>query len=175
MKIELLLTPAGHLRLDASGNADGWDLPDETANRLLDGFAAGSGEGLLALVREELPAGMPVAFQYFRKLSREFLTRLCHAPEPATVELDATFNSIRPDLPYFGFESLEAPPMRGTEYLSAETLLTLWTLLEQCIQTEFKSFKGSFGECLRKLNPAWKQVVMNILPNRSMIRICTKS
>ncbi len=157
VKIELVLTPAGHLRLEA-GDTDGWDLPDETAGRLFDGFAAGSGEGLLALVREELPAGMPVTFQYFRKLSREFLTRLCHAPEPATVELEATFISVRPDLPYFAFEVLEAPPLRGTEYLSAETLLNLWGLLEQRIQTEFRSFKGSFSECLRKLNPAWKQV-----------------
>lgn len=158
MKVELILMPSGHLHLDVSGSAEGWDLQDDIALRLINSFAAGGGAALLALIREELPAGMPAAFQYFRKLSKDFLTRLCHAPEPATVELNATFNSIRPDLPFFAFEALEAPPMRGSEYLSAETLLTLWQLLEQCIQAEFSSFKGSFSDCLRKLNPAWKQV-----------------
>ncbi|MDD2478473.1 MAG: DEAD/DEAH box helicase [Victivallaceae bacterium] len=158
MKIELLLAPSGYLRLEPSNHADAWDLPDQNAQALLDSFAIGNGEGLLALSREELPPGMPFAFQYFRKLSREFLTKLCHVPEPATAELDETFSAIRPDLSYFAFETLKSPPIRGAEYLSAETLLNLWQLLEQTIRNEFKNFKGNFSECLRTLNPAWKQV-----------------
>ena len=141
MKIELLLAPSGYLRLEPSNHADAWDLPDQNAQALLDSFAIGNGEGLLALSREELPPGMPFAFQYFRKLSREFLTKLCHVPEPATAELDETFSAIRPDLSYFAFETLKSPPIRGAEYLSAETLLNLWQLLEQTIRNEFKNFR----------------------------------
>jgi non-specific serine/threonine protein kinase len=156
MKIELILTPSGHLRIETA--ADGWELPETAAALLLENFAKGNGRGLFYLLREELPGGMPVSFLYFRKMAREFMTRLCHAPEPADKNLPQLFDGIRPDLPYFGFEAIEAPPMRGAEYINAECLMSCWKELEQCAQSELNGFPGLFGEWLRNLNPAWKQV-----------------
>ena len=126
MKIELILSPIGHLRIEETLSADAWELSDKNVASLTEQFALGSGNALFALLKEELPGGMPASFLYFRKLAREFMTRLCHAPEPPDKDLSKLFDSIRPDLPFFGFEALEAPPMRGAEYINAEVLLLCW-------------------------------------------------
>ncbi|OGV32503.1 MAG: hypothetical protein A2020_11965 [Lentisphaerae bacterium GWF2_45_14] len=158
MKIELILSPIGHLRIEETLSADAWELSDKNVASLTEQFALGSGNALFALLKEELPGGMPASFLYFRKLAREFMTRLCHAPEPPDKDLSKLFDSIRPDLPFFGFEALEAPPMRGAEYINAEVLLLCWKELEQRALSDLNEFSKPFGEWLRNLNPAWKQV-----------------
>jgi len=160
MKIELVLGPSGNLRIEpaATDDLESWKVPEETAKILTEHFAAGNGVGLLALVHEELPAGMSASFRYFRKQAREFITRLCHAPEPEGRDLTALLKSIRPDAATFGFEALEAPPMRGAEYLDAAWLLTLHQDMERQVMAEFKTSSGAFGDWVRKLNPAWKSV-----------------
>lgn len=158
MNIELILSPSGHLRIEIAAVSEGWKLQDETATVLSEKFAISSGNGLFSLLKEELPGGMPSSFLYFRKISREFMTRLCHAQEPADKDLFQLFESIRPSLPYFAFEALEVPPMRGAEYINAEILISFWKELEQCAQTELNAFHGSFSEWLSCFNPAWKQV-----------------
>ncbi len=161
MNIELILSPAGNLRIqpaEAATDNDIWNAPENTAKSLIENFSRGNGSGLLALVREELPATIPASFRYFRKQTREFVTRLCHAQEPESSDLSALFDSIRPDTSAFGFEALEAPPLRGAEYINADWLLELRRALERCVQNEFNNYSGSFGEWIRKLNPAWKSV-----------------
>ena len=160
MKVELILSPAGHLRIEAAATDDieCWNAPEDTVQILTECFADGNGAGLLALVREELPSGLPASFRYFRKLAREFVTRLCHAQEPADRDLSGLFESIRPDAAALGFEALEAPPMRGAEYLNADRLLSLHQDMERQVQTEFNSSSVSFGDWVRKLNPAWKSI-----------------
>jgi non-specific serine/threonine protein kinase len=158
MIIELLLTPAGHLRIEKSPNSDGWDIPAKLAEQLISGFSHADGSGLIMLLHDELPTGMPATFQYFRKFTKEFVTRLCHLPEPTTAELNPLFESMRPNLAYLGFEALEIPPMRGAEYFQATTLLALWQQLESYVQTQFNNYDGSFSDCVRQFNPAWQQV-----------------
>ena len=82
MNIELILSPAGNLRIepvDTGTDNEIWDAPENTVKSLTENFSKGNGPGLLTLVREELPSGIPASFRYFRKLAREFVTRLCHA------------------------------------------------------------------------------------------------
>ncbi len=158
MIVELLLTPKGHLRLETTQNNEDWKVPAKVAEQLKAGFAGDNGDGLIMLLHDELPVGMPAMFQYFRKFTKEFVTRLCHLPEPENEELTVLFDSMRPNLAYFGFEALEIPPMRGAEYFNAETLLALWQQLELHVQTAFKGYSGSFCECVRQFNPVWKQV-----------------
>jgi non-specific serine/threonine protein kinase len=160
MNIELVLRPTGHLRIElvATHDNESWKAPDNTVKILSESFDNGNGPGLLALVREELPSGIPASFRYFRKLAREFITRLCHAQEPENRNLSTVFEGIRPDASALGFEALEAPPMRGAEYLNADWLMGLHTELEQQVQMEFSASSGTFGEWVRKLNPAWKSV-----------------
>ncbi|MDD3116909.1 MAG: SNF2 helicase-associated domain-containing protein, partial [Victivallaceae bacterium] len=160
MKIELVLHPSGNLRIISATASDyeSWDAPENTSKILTENFAYGNGRGLLALIREELPAGIPAPFRYFRKQAREFITRLCHVQEPENRDLTGLFKSIRPDRTAFGFEALEAPPMRGAEYISADWLMSLHLELELQVQNEFNAAAGSFSEWVRKLNPAWKSV-----------------
>ncbi|MDD5727791.1 MAG: DEAD/DEAH box helicase [Victivallales bacterium] len=161
MNIELILSPAGNLRIepvDTATDNEIWNAPENTAKSLAESFSKGNGPGVLALIREELPSGIPASFRYFRKQAREFVTRLCHAQEPENRDLTALFENIRPDASAFGFEALEAPPLRGAEYISADWLLELRTALERCVQDEFSDYSGTFGEWVRKLNPAWKNV-----------------
>ncbi|MCK4981713.1 MAG: DEAD/DEAH box helicase, partial [Victivallaceae bacterium] len=161
MNIELILSPSGHLRIESATAANTneiWNAPKNTADNLMKSFSLGNGSGLLALIREELPSGIPASFRYFRNQAREFVTRLCHAQEPESRDLTALFDSIRPDASAFGFEVLEAPPLRGAEYINADWLMELRTALERCVQDEFNNYSGAFSEWVRKLNPAWKNV-----------------
>jgi non-specific serine/threonine protein kinase len=158
MNIELILTPLGHLRIEPSANADAWKLPEKNAKLLVEEFEKGNGNGLFSLLSEDLPGGMPGAFLYFRKLARDFMTKLCHAPEPPDKNLSSIFKSIRPDLSSFGFEALEVPPMRGTEYINSEILMSCWKDLEKRAQSNLNEFHGAFTEWLKEINPAWKQV-----------------
>lgn len=158
MIVDLFLTPAGHLRVESTEATDGWTVSANVAERLISCFAGNNGNGLLMLLNDELPGRMPATFQYFRKFTKEFITRLCHLPEPEDKDLSTVFASIRPNVAYLGFEALKIPPMCGAEYLDAEILLNLWRQLEQHVQIKFKNYSGSFGECVRQFNPAWKQV-----------------
>ena len=156
-KIEPVITPHGRIIFEPSESPDAWTAPKKSSG-LIRGFENSNGKGLYALLREELPEGMPPSWGYLRKFAREFMTRLCHAAEPAGKDLAKVFDGIRPDLPFFGFLVLEAPPMRGAEYLSAEMLLDWWKELEQSAQEDLNAFRGSFPEWLREISPAWKQV-----------------
>ncbi len=161
MNIELILSPAGHLRIESANTQNTneiWNAPKNTADKLMKSFSLGNGPGLFTLVREELPSGIPASFRYFRNQAREFVTRLCHAQEPENRDLTALFDSIRPDVSVFGFEVLEAPPLRGAEYINADWLMELRTALECFVQNEYNNYSGVFSEWVRKLNPAWKNV-----------------
>ena len=157
VKIEPVITPHGRILFEPSESPDAWAVPKKPSG-LTGGFEDNNGRGLFALLREELSEGMPPSWGYLRKFSREFMTRLCHAAEPADKNLAKVFDGIRPDLPFFGFLVLEAPPMRGAEYLSTEMLLDWWRELEQTAQENLNAFRGGFSEWLREISPAWKQV-----------------
>lgn len=121
-------------------------------------FSEGDGIGLLKLIRYDLPPGSPTTWSYFRHIGREFMMHLCHAQEVERKNLNKPFDALRPSAKDLSPYILNAPPMKGGEYLSPERLLLLHLELEKAVQNEFNTFKGTFSEYLRSLNAAWKNV-----------------
>jgi superfamily II DNA or RNA helicase len=160
MRIEMLLSPSGRLRIDAAMKDDeyGWDAPETISQLLADGFAVGNGAGLLALIREELPTLAPASFRYCRQIARELITRLCRVQSNDGDELAALLRECLPDQASLDALVQAAPPMRGAEYISSDWLLSLHEDLTVWVLDHYKPGCGPFAEWIRKLNPAWKSV-----------------
>ncbi len=122
-------------------------------------FENGNGPGLLSLLKSapSRETSSP-SVVYFRRFARDCAVRLCAAGESDTRSLAETFEAIRPSLGELGFKALEAPPLVGGEYLTAEFLLSLLLELEAAIEAACAEAGGSPTDFLRSLGPNWKDV-----------------
>src|SRR5258708_3164211 len=73
------VSAAGHVYVDATG-IDALSVDDGTAARIREGFAAGSGAGVLHLGAAEIDTVLPPSLAYFRDLGRLFVTQVCALP-----------------------------------------------------------------------------------------------
>ena len=126
-------------------------------------FQIGSGRGLFALAKAELPADWRAEFAYWtefgrrlgeslccldeldrerfgKKLSREKLRQL--VPAPNALELSVIIS--------------QAPPMRGLEYLTTEVLTDLWLDLLREVHRHVLENQSRLDDCLQALNPDWQ-------------------
>ena len=54
--------------------------------------------------------------------------------------------------------AMQAPPMRGLEYLNAEVLAAWWVELDALVRAEAHAFPGGVQAWLREKNPLWRLV-----------------
>ncbi|MFA5161914.1 MAG: DEAD/DEAH box helicase [Elusimicrobiales bacterium] len=155
--LDIILTPAGHLRVESAEAAISvrCPLPETTVRQISDAFGKGSAEGLLHLATAETQTTLPAAFSYWRDFASRFLTALCHIPEitgeeispvspPETSEIDRLLQS--------------APPMRGAEYLNAAVLTAVWAELDKCVRGKIVAGKGGISVWLQNHAPLWHRV-----------------
>ena len=156
--MSLGLTPAGHLRwapLDGDG--------DGVQDGVQDGAPAGLAhlprafdldwrEALFTLAAEKTDTqGAPV-LRYWQQIAERHLTGLCHVPE------DAEDVRVDPPAPAECAEwVLTAPPMRGGEYLSEDSLRGVWTQLDAWVRDRAAA-EGGIAALLRARAPRWHQV-----------------
>ena len=149
MNYEIILTPAGHLRIHES---DGATAPDAWLRRVAASFSVSQAAGLFALAatRPEMPPG-PV-FSFWRDFSSLYLTRLCRTPEVGGDDLVP----IGPpsDSELFSM-LLSAPPMQGGEYLSGEVLCGLWADVDAWTRREIEVSATGIDRWLKKHAPVW--------------------
>ncbi len=124
-----------------------------------DGFAAkvfahGESAGLIAL------AGTPGAERetdaslvFWREIGGEFLRAVCHLPEGT----GADFALPGPEPALLSEWLLDAPPMRGAEYLSAEVLEEVWKRMAEWTQARISEL-GSIAAFLENHAPHWSRV-----------------
>ncbi|MBK8268809.1 MAG: hypothetical protein IPK83_11105 [Planctomycetes bacterium] len=157
LTLDLSLTSAGHLVLseftsDETGVCA--TLDESTQSSLRTAFGRGPAELLLCLTTLPQESKLPPAFAFWRTLGERYLTALCHIPEPAEdlkQPIAAPFDKLK--------EMVDAaPPMRGGEYLRAETLAGLWKMLDMEVRRDISTEPGGIGEWLRKRSPAWHRV-----------------
>ncbi|MEK7865032.1 MAG: SNF2 helicase-associated domain-containing protein [Planctomycetota bacterium] len=152
--MDLTLTPSGHLLLVEEASPS---QPPGTAGPLAPiqkAFEQGSADGLLALVTLRGDAPLPPALAWWRRFGERYLTALCHVPEPAE-DLKSPLPPPSDDLAAL-VDS--APPMRGGEYLRAETAERLWTELDTHCREDIRRTQGGLSEWLRERNPLWHRV-----------------
>jgi len=153
--IEIILTPAGRLRIEsASAETSGQSpLPEAAARRISTAFDRGSTEGLIHLATNEGQTALPAALSFWREFSGRFLTALCHVPETAGEDMGPV-----PSPEYSELDGLcrSAPPLRGSEYINPGVLAALWEELDRHVRGE--TDRGGFSAWLRERAPLWHRV-----------------
>ena len=146
MPPEIAISPAGRLFIEPvppEGTA-----PDDPAAPAADArwtvrieaaFAASSADGLLLLGAEAVGLRLPPSAAYWRDFGSSYLQRLCQTGT-GTGENDTAAAPILPADPgELATLTLQAPPMRGGEFLTPDLLATLWRDLGELVARETAS------------------------------------
>ena len=145
------LTPAGHLRWEPEPAAEEAAAASALAP-VLDAFRTDWRGALFTLAAERLPAQEVPSLRYWQQLAEHYLTGLCHLPADAEqVAVEPPGDAL------LATWVLNAPPMEGGEYLSADLLQRLWDQLHAWVRDAAAS-AGGVAALLRARAPRWRQV-----------------
>ena len=112
-------------------------------------FARGAGHGLLQLGLAETRARLPADLAFWRALTIRFVAARCRAGETA---------ALAPSDEEFAGLALEAPPMRGGEYLDGAALAALWRELAEAFENELAASGASLDAFLAARDSRWRHV-----------------
>ena len=155
MVLSLSISPQGRLFVEEVADENGATLAVSAADRIRCAFAVHPSAGLLHLATVELQTSLPPSFGFVRDLARDYLTRLCHTPGPDCDEAPAI---SPPNTENLAFLVLQAPPMKGLEYLNAQVLSAWWSDLDDYVSKEIRNCPGGAQAYLRAKNPLWRLV-----------------
>jgi superfamily II DNA or RNA helicase len=156
MSMTLSISPHGRLFLEsvADDSAAPAPLPADVQDRIHRAFTASAAAGLLHLATAELQTLLLPPFAFAREVARQYLTRLCHTPD-----LDNPQTAIAPlSTDEFAALALQAPPMRGLEYLTPLSLADWWQDLDRHVREQIRTFPGGAQAYLADKNPLWRLV-----------------
>ncbi|MGI9485475.1 MAG: DEAD/DEAH box helicase, partial [Geminicoccaceae bacterium] len=166
-RIQLRLTPHGHLSLEESDEAP--ILEEKVAARLVEAFEQGAGYGLLQLGAGEIGQPLPPTFVWWRDFATRYVGAICLHTTGNTSDAPTLPAVSRPTESEFGTLTLTAPIMPGAEYLNADILRGLWDNLDAAFAALLASSGGDLQAFLKALNPAWNlvgRVHFNLAENR---------
>lgn len=149
---DLGLLPSGHLHCfpvevdGATGN------PINSA--IGKAFSRCAGEGLFTLAARKCGADLSPSLQYWRTFACGYLRERCLLTQTTPEQPD-------PIEPLTATETLplilNAPPMRGAEYLSAVVLQDIWSTLDSWVCLQIRAV-GGLDALLAERAPQWHQV-----------------
>jgi len=116
-------------------------------------FAESESAGLILLGGHPAESDAEAVELFWKSFADAFLRELCLLPD-CKDPLDAL---PRPEAGILAEWILNAPPMRGGEYLSPETLLGLWTRIEAWTRHSLASTDG-LAKWMHQYAPAWSRV-----------------
>ena len=158
MSFELAFTPSGRLTVveclgelaDVARPAAG----DGRLDPLLKSFASSQAEGLFGLATKRFDTPLPPALAYWRELAARYFTELCHTPSGA-----AGWEPIPPPPePDLAAMLLSVPPMQGAEYLTVDSLASVWQDLDAWVGGRVAATGGKLPVFLKESAPLWHQV-----------------
>lgn len=170
LRLGLRLTPQGRLLIEGSQDAPALDA--DLAERLVEAFSHGSGNGLLRLGAGEVGRALPPTLAWWRDFAARFVGEMCARPSDASAGLPSsrTLSAAPPpneaDLATY---VLTAPVMPGAEYLTADILRALWAELSAAFATSLGASRVELQSFLKSLNPVWNllgRVYFNLAENR---------
>jgi superfamily II DNA or RNA helicase len=156
--LALVISPQGRLHVEESADSESGSLalPELAAKRVLEAFSDSPSRGLLHLATTELQTPLPACLGYARDMAKDYLTAMCHA---AGIDGSSELTPVSPPpSAELAFRVLQAPPMKGLEYLSAEVLQSWWRELDEFVRGEILAFAGGAQAYLREKNPLWRMV-----------------
>lgn len=169
-RIQLRLTPRGHLLLEEANDAP--TLDDKVAARLAEAFGRGTGHGLMHLGAGEIGQSLPPTFVWWRDFAVRYVEAVClygsdgGGEGPSAAFLSAIASPAEAELATL---MLTAPMMPGAEYLTAGILRGLWADLGTAFTASFTAAGTDLQAFLKTLNPAWNligRVHFNLAENR---------
>lgn len=128
-------------------------------------FAESDAAGLMALGGRVAGGEAGSALRYWKRFADAYVRELCHVPDG--VESLPEFPA--PDAADLAALVLDAPPMRGAEYLSPEVLLALRDRLDQWVRGAVAA-SPSLASFLEERAPAWSRVgrvTLHLAENKS--------
>ncbi len=114
-------------------------------------FAESDAAGLITLAGQKLQIETDLSIGFWKNFGNLFLRTLCHIPEGEAVAVPPPSPAELAEL------VLNAPPMRGAEYLSPELLSNLWNRMEEWTQQKLPT-SGNLAEFLETYAPRWARV-----------------
>ena len=146
--MSLGLTPAGHLRW---APVAGDPVPPAVA-RLESAVAADWREALFTLAADRIDTQASPPARFWQQIAERYLTALCQLPEQ-----DVRIQVAAPAAADRAVWILSAPPMRGGEYLSEDSLHGVWRHLDAWVG-EAVAAAGGLPAFLRARAASWHQV-----------------
>jgi len=150
----LVVPPSGlPLLLPAASGED--TVVGDRGQAIAHAFEGGPGKGALHLGAVEVATSLPPAFAYFRELGHELVARVCAHPDLETLR-----DQLRIEAPFERLEHLAGavPPIRGAEYVTAESLVAVWREAADALRGELASWRGPIADWLHAKNAAWATV-----------------
>ena len=131
-------------------------------NRLYGAFYSDLGypKALLHLATVELETVLPGDFDFLRTFAKNYLTRLCHLPELGTAtQIPSELPPVPPpSISETEFFLIGAPPMPGTEYLTADVLGEWWRELDRYVHAQIKKHPKGAVDWIQRQSPLWRTV-----------------
>ena len=162
--LALVLSPAGHL--SCRPESDAAPLPEGLQGAIAAAFAQGAGPGLLHLGGVCAASALPPVWAWWRDWAVRYFTVL-RTTQPGDEGAAAAVPP--PDAEALQAQLLNAPPMAGAEYLSAEVLLALWQGMDAALHAACAAAGQPLQPFLASHYPAWNlvgRVHFNLAENR---------
>ena len=131
-------------------------MPAATATKIERAFRDGQGPGLLYLATTELKTDLPATLAFARSFAQRYVTHLCHLGD-AEVQAEEDLVAPPPEADLNNI-ALEAPPMKGLEYLDAGVLKSAWLELDAHVRSEVVDSGKGLRAYLHDKNPLWRVV-----------------
>ncbi|MCE9564156.1 MAG: DEAD/DEAH box helicase [Planctomycetes bacterium] len=148
----LTITPHGHLVLR--------ETPLESTDRTLpksvvEAYRTSPADGMLESASDAADTALPPAFDFARSIARLYLANLWNA---VTADLGGPVPELAPPTADLDRAILQAPPMTGAEYLTADALAVWWRDLDALVRSEIQTHPGGAQDYLRSRSPRWRAV-----------------
>ncbi|MBW4052009.1 MAG: DEAD/DEAH box helicase [Proteobacteria bacterium] len=154
--LELYVTSHRRFRVEASEAQGVPSLPSAAAARIERAFDGGPGAGLLHLATVEVKTSLPPGLAFARGFAQRYVTQLCHLGES---ERQAQGQWVEPPgEDELATAALDAPPIKGTEYLDAETLRAAWLEIDVAVRDGVGKSGQGLRAYLHERNPLWRLV-----------------
>lgn len=147
MDDEIRLTPNGRLRLT--------DADDAKPSPFHGAFSEGDGVGLLALAAARQGEPLPPTLTYWQDFARQYMTSLCRS---GLSEESVGWEPIDAEPGWFHQKIIQAPPGIGMEYLTLDTLRSIWARLDDRARQDSGAMGESAAAWVRKKHPLWELV-----------------
>lgn len=132
-------------------------------NKGLAAFSDSDAAGLIALAGRTSTLESDPSITFWKQIGDSFLKALCLLQEGEEILIDPPSPAQRTDW------ALNAPPMRGAEYLSPDILSSIWKRLEAWVQKRIEDCGGTNG-FLEADAPLWSRVgriTLHLAENKS--------